>query len=472
VARILLHITLGALSLAAPALASAADITVDAGKKFQTIEGFGTCLISWERRMAAYYKTPAAQKTFAEDLRLNIIRCNLWGDGTIGEMPAEKISFKDPAFAARDARTPVFVSFADAIKKLNPELKVIGTVWSPPAWMKENHAIVDKFSAAINGENYNSQRGEIRNRVKKEFYPHFAHWLVEMVKYYEAQGVPFYAISCANEPQFTQTFESCVWTADDLAAITGMVANLLEKEGLGRVKLFGPETMTAFNWANGPNRNYTKKLSENPSAFKNFMFATHGYSDGLNADVSKNSSAQFWEIIKDYGKPYWMTEGGTGGHDWPAPVSPRGVGTAIHNAFVAGNASAFVPWQFAEGGKSEHNIMPTEGMSKKTFTVRQYSRYIPAGSLRVAADPAYGSVLASAFTSPDATGVTVVLINPRDAEEPITLTLKGVKDVSTLEAHRTSASESGQDVGAVTVESDKASVTLPARSIVTLTTVK
>ncbi len=312
------------LAVAIPSVVRAAEIAVDAGTRFQTIEGFGTCLISWDGRMAAYYKTEAAQQAFADDLRLNILRCNLWGDGTIGERPADEISAQGPAFAGRDRRTPVFLSFAKEVKKRNPQAKVIGTVWSPPAWMKENNAIVDEFSAAIDGATYDSRRGEIRNRVKKECYPHFARWLVEMVKYYDAHGVPLYAVSCANEPQFTQTFESCVWTAEDLATITGMVATLLDEEGLTQVKLFAPETMTSFNWVGGPNRNYIRRLCEVPAAFEKLIFATHGYADGFTADVSKNSSAQFWELIRDKGKPYWMTEGGTGGHDWPAPVAPKG----------------------------------------------------------------------------------------------------------------------------------------------------
>ena len=105
-------------------------------------------------------------------------------------------------------------------------------------------------------------------------------------------------VSCANEPQFTQTFEACVWTAKDLATITGMVGDLLAKEGMS-VKTFGPETMTGFNWANGPNVTYVKELADNAAAWRSLGFlATHGYADGVKGDVSKNSSAQFWKIIE------------------------------------------------------------------------------------------------------------------------------------------------------------------------------
>lgn len=443
------------------------EVVVDTTKRHQTIDGFGTCLISWEERMAEWYRRPEAAKIYAEELRFNILRCNLWGDGTIAESNA--IDHKDPAFARSDPRTPIFLQFAQAVQKYNPDLKVIGTVWSPPAWMKLNKRIVDDASGAIQGNDYLGDKGgrkvEFTNRVKPELYPHFAKWLVEMVKHYEANGVRMYAVSAANEPQFTQSFESCVWTAKDLATITGMTGELLQKEGLGRVKLFAPETMTGFNWDGGPNYLYTQAMRDNPTAWRHLdIWATHGYADGVKGDVSSNSSAKFWSIIEKDKKPYWVTEGGTGGHEWPQPVGEKGVGAAIHNAFVAGNASAFVPWQYAENSRSEHNLMPLEGLNKKTHVVRHYSRYIPAGSVRVDATPGYGKVNASAFVKGD--DITVVLLNTSTI--PQRVSLKGIGN-RRLNVVRTSATEDSKELPAVGVGEV---VEVPGLGIVTLTTLK
>jgi O-glycosyl hydrolase len=463
------------MSLVAFCSARGADVVVDAAKRHQTIDGFGTCLISWVPRMDQFYRTPEARRMFASELGFNVLRCNLWGDGTIPlTQDPDKISHTDPAFAAKDPRTPVFIAFAKAIKRINPDVRVIGTVWSPPAWMKENDSITDKFSAAIDGKSYKlERRGTVTdNRVKPEFYPHFARWLVEMCKYYESQGVPLYAVSCANEPQFTQSFESCAWTAKDLATITGMVGDLLAKEGMN-VKTFGPETMTGFNWPGGPNRTYVKELADNAAAWRSLGFiASHGYEDGVHADVSKNSSAQFWQVIADRGKPYWVTEGATGHHKWPAPLADGGVAAAIHNALVAGNASAFVPWQFAEGGDSEHAITSTKELDKKGYVTRQFSRFIPAGSVRVDATPAYGDVNASAYVNEAGKALTVVLINPGKQAQAVTLTLKGTPAVESLRTIRTSATESGAVLAPTAVGGGRATLTLPGESIVTLTNVE
>jgi O-glycosyl hydrolase len=456
---------------AATGRAQTADVTVDAGKKYQTIEGFGTCLISWDPAMDAFYRTPGAARTYADDLRFTFLRCNLWGDGTIPETadPAE-IRHTDPAFAAKDPRTPVFLAFAKAIKEINPGVKVIGTVWSPPAWMKENRSITDRFSAAALGETYRSDKGELTNRVRKEYYPHFVRWLVEMARYYESQGVPLDAISPANEPQFTQTFESCVWTPADLVTIIAMLGAELHKEGLDRVRIFGPESMTGFNWPGGPNRLFVDVLRANPAALEALdVFATHGYEDGFRADVTKNSSAQFWDLIRATGKPCWVTEGGTGDHQWPAPIRERGVGAAIHNSLASGNASAFVPWQYVERRPSEHALMTTQGKTKKTQVVRHYSRFIAPGSRRVEADPAYGAVMASAYLTRAGDGLVLVLIHPQDQEQAVTVTLRDGPKVARFRAIRTSATEDGREIEPVVVREGRTTFAMPGQCIMTLT---
>ncbi|MFQ3587089.1 MAG: hypothetical protein SNJ76_05425 [Fimbriimonadaceae bacterium] len=452
--------------------AGPAEITIDGTKTFQTVDGFGTCLISWDANMAAWYRRPEAVRIYAEELRFNILRTNLWGDGTIGPVadPA-RISHRDPAFARDDPRTPVFLEFARAARRINPDFKVIGSVWSPPAWMKENGRITDTLSGAIMGDDYtlNDNKGVSRNRVIPSRYPHMARWIVEMVRHYEANGVPVYAVSPANEPQFTQTFESCLWTPRDLAAVAGMTARELRAAGLGRVKLFGPETMTGFNWENGPNFRYTAAWRANADAFGALGFwATHGYADGVRGDTSSNSLAQFWEIVKGDDKPFWVTEGGTGGHTWPEPVKEGGVGLALHHAFVAGNASAFVPWQYAEDATTEHNLMPLSGPNKKTHVVRHYSRFIPAGSVRIGAEPGYGAVHASAFRR--GRDLTVVLLNAGDRPQTVALRLRGIERVERLNAVRTSANEDSKALAPIAVSDGTARVEVPGPGIVTLTT--
>jgi O-glycosyl hydrolase len=103
--------------------------------------------------------------------------------------------------------------------------------------------------------------------------------------------------------------------------------------------------------------------------------------------------------------------------------------------------------------------------------VRHYSRYIPAGSVRVDATPAYGEVLASAYVSKGGKGLTLVLTNPGAKPQEVSVTLKGLGSVKKLSTVRTSATEDSKPQGAAQVQGGKLRVTLPAQSLVTLTTV-
>lgn len=452
------HLFLGLVALAAAACAQqtpVVQVSVQPDTTFQTIEGWGTCLVSWDPQMQAMYRKPEFQRLYVQEMGFNFLRVNIWGPvSTSAVADPEAIVFRDFDFSVDGGRASIFIEFAQAIKQLDPNVRVIGTVWSPPAWMKENNSLTDAGSGAIMG---NAGYGDKTNRVKRSHYSHFAHWLAEYAKAFENAGVPFWAVSPGNEVQFTQGFESCVWTAEDFAEILALTGDVFEKEGLGDVLLFGPETMTGHLYEGGT-PSYVKALMANPRAAAQLdAWATHGYEDGVKGDVSENSSRGFWELVKDTGKPAWVTEGGTGDHAWPAPVT-RGAATAIHNSLVASHASVWVPWQISDMNENEHGLMVGERKTKKTYAVQHFSRFIRPGAVRLGCEPSYGELLTSAYRNTDGS-VVVVLINPESSSR--TVRLSGVP--ANGRAYRTSASEDLRDLGAVS-----GSLSLPGHSIMTV----
>lgn len=452
------------LCLAAALPAGAEQITVQPATTFQTIEGFGTCLIAWNGEFRRLYRTEAFQRIYAEQVGCNMLRINLWGP----VMPAKvedwrKIRWQDFDLSVNGGRAQIFLDFGAGLRKLRPDARFIGTVWSPPPWMKLSGRLTDRRSGGIRAHDY---RG-INNRVRPEYYKHFAKWMVELVKLHKAKGVPLYAVSPGNEVQFTQSFESCVWNGKDFATIVGMVGELLDAEGLSDVKLFGPETMTSHFYRGGTG-DYVKAILADPAAAKHLdVFATHGYEDGFRAEMKASSSRRFWELIKPTGKPYWMTEGGTGGHDWPQPLH-KGIAAAIHNSLVAGNASAFVPWQITEKKKTTHGLMVMDKPTHKTCAAMHYFRFIKPGAVRVAADPAYGQVKASAYLHAKDRTLTVVLLNPTTRDVEVTVAVKPPAKVSAMQTYRTSADEQFKRLADTRLAAGRARLTMPAESIVTL----
>src|SRR3954452_16210125 len=67
---------------------------------------------------------------------------------------------------------------------LNPKLKVMGTPWSPPAWMKTNQSLVG---------------GKLIDAPR--IYDAYARYFVKFVQAYARAGVPFSGLTLQNEPQ-------------------------------------------------------------------------------------------------------------------------------------------------------------------------------------------------------------------------------------------------------------------------------
>src|SRR6478752_7276020 len=92
--------------------------------------------------------------------------------------------------------------------------------WSPPAWMKDNNDM-------LHG-----------GKLKDEFKQSWANYYVKFIKTYEAMGMPVWGLTVQNEPMAKQTWESCLYTAEDERDfIKNYLGPTLAKNGLGSKKL-------------------------------------------------------------------------------------------------------------------------------------------------------------------------------------------------------------------------------------------
>src|SRR5690606_3911295 len=130
---------------------------------------------------------------------------------------------------------------------------------------------------------------------------------------YEDAGVKVYAVSLQNEPLFSQSFNSGVYTTQWYADLVEAVAPLIKAEHPD-VKIYGSENMLDME---GKDENwqwfYHNKLKQNPDAAAQLdIFAVHGYQDGVNAS-SGSELAMMWnkhleEFAAPLNKKIWMTE--------------------------------------------------------------------------------------------------------------------------------------------------------------------
>lgn len=69
---------------------------------------------------------------------------------------------------------------------INPQLKLVGSPWSAPGWMKTTGSL-------------------IQGSLKPEAYDPFANYFRKFIQAYAAEGVPIFAVTMQNEPAFEPT---------------------------------------------------------------------------------------------------------------------------------------------------------------------------------------------------------------------------------------------------------------------------
>jgi glucosylceramidase len=186
-------------------------IEVDEGKTYQEITGFGAAVTG---SSAALIHGGLAQGRREElmaslfdgerGIGLSFVRMSMgasdfslrdftYHDLAPGEVDDELRRFSiDPD---RDAVLPLL----KAARRMNPDLRVMATPWSAPAWMKTSGQLAG-------------------GSLKKAAYPAYARYFDRFVGAYAHEGVPIYAVSVQNEPHHEAAYPSMRMEAGDQAA--------------------------------------------------------------------------------------------------------------------------------------------------------------------------------------------------------------------------------------------------------------
>lgn len=85
----------------------------------------------------------------------------------------------------------------EARKKAGNNLKIFASPWSPPAWMKTTGKMNEG------------------GKLKPEYRSTWARYYCLYIKAYQEKGIPIWGITVQNEPEATQPWESCVYTAEE-----------------------------------------------------------------------------------------------------------------------------------------------------------------------------------------------------------------------------------------------------------------
>jgi O-glycosyl hydrolase len=454
------------LAVSLPAAVPAELITVRPELRHQTLQGFGASIIGWKQSMEKYFTDPAFAGKVANELGMSVFRVQMW-DGILPEEIADwrDIDVRKFQWESPGARRALLnVQWAKMMVAANPEVKIIGSVWSAPGWMK----VSGRRAGSKAGYLFNPQRDyDHDNRLRADRHEHFAKWIVEFCRYMETQGTPFYAISLQNELLFTEPYESTMYEPAEYARLLQVTGEMFEREGVRRPLFFGPEDMTAATYDDRKrHRPFIDALLQSPAERFFDVFATHGYSDGVKTDARQNAVA-YWGSVRPFGRPYWITEGGSGEHEWPKPVT-EGIAPRLHTALARANVSLFTAWQVngATGENGEHHLMTEGQLTPKSYATMHFWRHLRPGAVRVeVAPPVDPALLVSAYVH-DARGESItVLINTDEKTREVLLNW-GRAAPEQWKGWITSATHSHEPFS-VEVDRHMARLTLPGHSIVT-----
>ncbi|MFO7956190.1 MAG: glycoside hydrolase family 30 beta sandwich domain-containing protein [Candidatus Brocadiia bacterium] len=423
-------------------------VTVDCARRHQTVHGFGTCLISWKADVKALYAKDEFRERYIHDLGASMVRLPLIPEVLPDEVedPAD-ITYEEFDFGHQNMEP--LLEFAAAVHADNPDRnKVIGSVWSPPAWMKTN--------------DQTTEGGHLRG----DRYEHYAHYLAEWARGVEAEyGFPFYGISIQNELYFREPYNSCVYTPEEFRDAVKAVGDRFEELGL-ETRVMGPEDMTKF-----PDRvmGYVDAVMEDSRAAPHLdIVCSHGYADGIVSAGSAEENSALWDRVKEYDRQLWMTETSGEEPSWPRGALNR-LGGKLHNALVYGNISGWSYWQITDVASARvYALMNMAAPTKKYFVSKHFFRFIRPGAVRVEASPDGAPVSVSAFVHEEDGTLTVVLLNRRGESTLVGLEFTGGCEVREFATYRTSEGEDCARLAETPVVGGKADVSMPAWSIVTL----
>jgi len=85
----------------------------------------------------------------------------------------------------------------EAQKRIGKDFTFYFSPWSPPAWMKSNQ---------------NMLKG---GRLENQYYQTWADYYIRFIQEYEKRGINVWGLTIQNEPMAVQTWESCIYTAEE-----------------------------------------------------------------------------------------------------------------------------------------------------------------------------------------------------------------------------------------------------------------
>jgi glucuronoarabinoxylan endo-1,4-beta-xylanase len=376
-------------------------ISVEARK--QRITGFGASS-AWTT--TGVTDAQADQLFTPQGLGISILRMRIAPDGTSGETLT----------ATRAAQRGVLLWAAP---------------WSPPGIWKTT-------GSDTNG-----------GSLKPEYYQNWANRLAGFAASMKTRGLPLFALSVQNEPDWVAEWETCVWSPEELVKFTRDYLAPALKIASPTTKILAPESA---NW-------------DDLESFADPFFADAAAKAAIDivATHSYGGLARMYPAAAQAGKEFWETEVS---YETSDDISAT-LGTAkmIHTHLTLAEVNAWHYWWI--NSDSTSSLFRSGVMLPQANGLAHYAKFVRPGYYRVSAEPRSPSAGVSVSAFVDAASPRLVMVAINETPASVTQTFDfGTTSIGAVTAWVTQ--ESGAFVENSPMEGGSSfAFDLPATSVVT-----
>ncbi|MFA7289410.1 MAG: glycoside hydrolase family 30 protein [Melioribacteraceae bacterium] len=288
-----------------------------------------------------------------------------------------------------------------AIETAGGSLLLFASPWSPPAFMKTNKDM-------LHG-----------GKLLPEFSDSWALYFTKFIKAYESENMPIWGITVQNEPMAVQTWESCIFTAEEERDfLKNHLGPVMEKENLGDKKILvwdhNRDLITqrantiyddpdAAKYAWGTAFHWYESWTGSPQKFDNIAFVRESYPDkklfftegcAMTFDSTKY---QFWGNGERYGLSMIndFNNGTVAWTDWNILLDDKGGPNHVQNF-------CFAPVHL-DSKTGELIYTPSY------YYIGHFSKFIRPNAKRVSTTSSRATLSATSFLNENGKMVTVIM---------------------------------------------------------------
>jgi glucosylceramidase len=376
-------------------------LTVDDAQHFQTMDGFGFALTGGSAqllmRMGAAQRTALLKELFTtggDGIGVSYLRVSVGAS----DMNERVYSYDDLPTGETDAEMAKFslgpdradvIPVLKEILAIRPGMKILGSPWSAPAWMKTN----------------NDVRG---GELKPEYYGAFAKYFVKYIETMRAEGIAIDAITVENEPLNPKNTPSMVMFAPEQDTfIAKDLGPAFERAGI-RTKI--------LLYDHNPDvPSYPLSILGDPAASK--------YVDGTAFHLYGGDASVLTQLHDAYPKKnLYMTEQSVTARRGEGPLGIAEPARRVMIGATRNWSRNVLLWNLAadpQNGPHTNNggctgcsgaiTLDGDSVTKNIayYVVEHFSQFVPPGSVRVASSE-MDQLASVAFLTPEGKVVLVV----------------------------------------------------------------